>query len=43
MKEVLRFQGLFDSAACREPQLGVGAAEREAISELCRRQGVEGR
>lgn len=40
MKEVLRFQGLFASAACREPQLGVDAAEREAIIELCRLQGV---
>jgi len=40
MKEVLRFQGIFPSAACREPQLGVDAAEREAIVDLCRRQGL---
>jgi 4-hydroxy-tetrahydrodipicolinate synthase len=38
MKEVLRWQGLFPSAACREPQLGVDAAERAAIARLCERQ-----
>ena len=40
MKEVLRWQGLFPSAACREPQLGIGEAEREAIEALCTRQGL---
>lgn len=43
MKEVLRFQGIFPSAACREPQLGVDAAERQAIEDLCLRQGLDGR
>jgi 4-hydroxy-tetrahydrodipicolinate synthase len=40
MKEVLRAQGLFPSAACREPQLAVSAGEREQIVQLCRRQGL---
>jgi 4-hydroxy-tetrahydrodipicolinate synthase len=40
MKEVLRFQGLFPSAACREPQLGVDEHEIETIRNLCRRQGL---
>jgi len=38
MKEVLRWQGLFASAACREPQLGIDEAERAAIAALCERQ-----
>ena len=38
MKEVLRWQGLLASAACREPQLGIGDAERAAIRALCERQ-----
>lgn len=40
MKEVLRFQGLFPSAACREPQLGIDDDEIEAIRSLCRSQGL---
>jgi 4-hydroxy-tetrahydrodipicolinate synthase len=40
MKEVLRLQGHFPSAACREPQLGITPAERQAIAELCRLQGL---
>ena len=40
MKEVLRLQGLFPSAACREPQLGIEADERRAIAQLCRAQGL---
>lgn len=40
MKEVLKLQGLFPSAACREPQLGVSEAERAALAKLCRQQGV---
>lgn len=40
MKEVLRLQGLFPSAACREPQLGVDSGEREAIAALCGRLGL---
>jgi 4-hydroxy-tetrahydrodipicolinate synthase len=43
MKEVLKLQGLFPSAACREPQLGVDAAERDEIARLCRAQGLVGR
>lgn len=39
MKEVLRLQGLFPSAACREPQLGISDAERAAIGALCRHHG----
>lgn len=38
MKEVLRFQGLFPSSACREPQLGIPEDEIEIIRGLCRRQ-----
>ncbi len=40
MKEVLRLQGLFPSAACREPQLGVSATERQEIALLCREVGL---
>jgi 4-hydroxy-tetrahydrodipicolinate synthase len=40
MKEVLRLQGHFPSAACREPQLGIAADERRAIAQLCREQGL---
>ncbi len=40
MKELLRLQGHFPSAACREPQLGIEAAEREEIARLCRKQGL---
>lgn len=40
MKEVLRLQGLFPSAACREPQLGVSGEERKAIAALCRENGL---
>jgi 4-hydroxy-tetrahydrodipicolinate synthase len=40
MKEVLRLQGLFPSAACREPQLSIAAAERAEIAQLCRAQGL---
>lgn len=43
MKEVLKLQGIFPSAACREPQLGVSDAERSEITRLCRAQGVLGR
>jgi len=43
MKEVLRLQGLFPSAACREPQLGIDAAEQSEIARLCRAQGLIGR
>jgi 4-hydroxy-tetrahydrodipicolinate synthase len=43
MKEVLRLQGLFPSAACREPQLGVSQAERAAIATLCRQNGLPDR
>jgi 4-hydroxy-tetrahydrodipicolinate synthase len=42
MKEVLRLQGHFPSAACREPQLGIEPAEREALAHLVRRQGLIG-
>lgn len=38
MKEVLRLQGHFPSAAVRAPQLGVDEAERSAITALMRRQ-----
>lgn len=40
MKEVLRLQGIFPSAACREPQLGIAASERAEIAALCRAQGL---
>lgn len=40
MKEVLRLQGQFPSVACREPQLGIAADERQAIAQLCREQGL---
>lgn len=36
MKELLKLQGLFPAAACREPQLGVDAAERAEIARLAR-------
>jgi 4-hydroxy-tetrahydrodipicolinate synthase len=42
MKEVLRLQGHFPSAACREPQLGIAGDERQAIAQLCRQQGLVG-
>ncbi len=42
MKEVLRLQGLFPSAACREPQLGVDALEQAEIARLCREHGLVG-
>ena len=42
MKEVLRLQGHFPSAACREPQLGIAQDERDAIAQLCRQQGLIG-
>ena len=40
MKEVLKLQGLFPSAACREPQLGVSDDERVVITRICREQGL---
>ena len=40
MKEVLRLQGLFPSAACREPQLGIDAPEQSDIARLCRIAGL---
>jgi len=40
MKEVLRLQGHFPSAACREPQLGIAPAERDELARLCRQQGL---
>jgi 4-hydroxy-tetrahydrodipicolinate synthase len=40
MKEVLRLQGRFPCAACREPQLGIEQAERDALALLCRQQGL---
>lgn len=40
MKEVLRLQGHFPSAACREPQLGIAPAERDELAGLCRQQGL---
>jgi 4-hydroxy-tetrahydrodipicolinate synthase len=40
MKEALKLQGLFPSAACREPQLGVSDTERAAIAALCRQHGL---
>jgi 4-hydroxy-tetrahydrodipicolinate synthase len=42
MKEVLRLQGHFPAAACREPQLGISPPERQAIAQLCRTQGLLG-
>jgi 4-hydroxy-tetrahydrodipicolinate synthase len=39
MKEVLRLQGHFPSAACREPQLGIAPPERLEIARLCRENG----
>lgn len=43
MKEVLRLQGQFPSAACREPQLGISAEERAQIAALCRQAELVGR
>jgi len=40
MKEVLRLQGHFRSAACREPQLGIGPDEQREIARLCAAQGL---
>lgn len=40
MKEVLRLQGIFPSAACREPQLGVSQDEQREIALLCRKAGL---
>ena len=40
MKEVLRLQGLFESAAVREPQLGIDDAEREQIRRLMLDNGL---
>jgi 4-hydroxy-tetrahydrodipicolinate synthase len=40
MKEVLRLQGLFPSAACREPQLGIGDDERRSLAGLCAQAGL---
>lgn len=40
MKAVLHWQGLFPDAACREPQLGIDAAERRTIEALCEQQGL---
>ena len=40
MKEVLRLQGLFKSAAVREPQLGVDDAERQQIKQLLMHNGL---
>ena len=40
MKEVLRLQGLIASAACREPQLGIGAEERQVLARLCAQAGL---
>ncbi len=42
MKEVLRLQGHFPSAACREPQLGIAPSERQEIARLCRENGLIG-
>lgn len=42
MKELLRLQGHFPSAACREPQLGVALSERQEIARLVRANGLAG-
>ena len=42
MKEVLRLQGHFPSAACREPQLGIAPSERQEIARLYRESGLAG-
>jgi 4-hydroxy-tetrahydrodipicolinate synthase len=42
MKELLRLQGHFPSAACREPQLGIAPAEQQQIARLCREHGLVG-
>ena len=40
MKEVLRLQGIIPSAACREPQLGIGAEERQVLARLSAQAGL---
>jgi 4-hydroxy-tetrahydrodipicolinate synthase len=40
MKELLRLQGLFPSAACREPQLGIGDDERHTLARVCAQSGL---
>jgi 4-hydroxy-tetrahydrodipicolinate synthase len=40
MKEVLKLQGLFPSAACREPQLGIGDDERHTLARVCAQAGL---
>ena len=40
MKEVLQLQGLFPSAACREPQLGIDDDERRSLARLCAQAGL---
>jgi 4-hydroxy-tetrahydrodipicolinate synthase len=40
MKEVLRMQGHFPCAACREPQLGIDEEERAHLAALLHRQEV---
>lgn len=40
MKELLRLQGHIAAAACREPQLGIGVDERQALARLCTQQRV---
>lgn len=42
MKEVLVMQGLFSSAACRPPQLGVDEAERAELRRLAEAAGLIG-
>jgi 4-hydroxy-tetrahydrodipicolinate synthase len=42
MKELLRLQRQIASAACREPQLGIGPDEQRELALLCKRQGVIG-
>jgi 4-hydroxy-tetrahydrodipicolinate synthase len=40
MKEALRLQGLFATATCREPQLGIDDADRAEIARLMRHAGL---
>ncbi len=42
MKEVLKLQGIFPSATCREPQLGVDDADRREIASILRTAGMLG-
>lgn len=42
MKEALKLQGIFPSAACREPQLGVDDADRREIASILRTAGMLG-